>query len=54
MTELNNQQKEQVLRYVIEHPGATDDEIAEKLNIHIVDVISVLVVLEQEGKVKST
>jgi len=53
VTRLNNQQKEQVLRYVTEHPGASDDEIAEKLNMHIVDVISALLLLEEEGKVKS-
>jgi len=53
VTKLNNQLKEQVLRYVVEHPGATDDEIAEKLNMHIIDVVSALLLLEEEGKVKS-
>ena len=35
-----------------EHPGASEDEISEALNMHIVDVLSALIVLEEEGKVK--
>ena len=50
---MNPQVKNRVLKYVCEHPGASDDKIAEDLKIHVVDVLSALVVLEEEGKVKS-
>jgi len=45
--------KDRVERYVREHPGVTEDKIAEDLELHIIDVLSALVILEEEGKVKS-
>ena len=49
---MNNRVKNRVLKYVVEHPGTSDDEISEALKLHIVDVTAALVLLEEEGKVK--
>jgi len=49
---VSRETKKRVLNYVIEHPGAEDSEIAEKLNLHIIDVMAALVILEEEGLVK--
>ena len=49
---VNQEIKKRVLNYVIEHPGAEDTEIAEKLNLHIIDVVAALVMLEEEGLVR--
>jgi transcription initiation factor IIE alpha subunit len=49
---MNNRVKNSVLKYVVEHPGASDDEIAEALKLHIVDVTAALVLLKKEGKIK--
>ena len=43
---------QRVLRYVREHPGCTEDEIAQALRMHILDVLEALHVLEAEGLVK--
>lgn len=45
--------KKQVLDYLNEHKDAEDYEIAEALNIHIVDVLDVLILLEKDGFVRS-
>jgi len=49
---VNQQMKQKVLDYIIKHPGASDVEISEALNIHIVDVTVALLLLEDEGLVK--
>ena len=49
---MNNRVKNRVLNYIIEHPGASDDEISAALKLHIVDVTAALVLLEEEGKIK--
>jgi transcription initiation factor IIE alpha subunit len=49
---MNNSVKNCVLKYVVDHPGASDDEISEALKLHIVDVTTALVLLEEEGKIK--
>jgi len=45
--------KERVYRYVIEHPSQTEDEIAEALGVSLIKVIEALLILQDEGKVKS-
>ena len=49
---VNEAIKKKVLDYVIQHPGATDVEIAEALNLHIIDVTVALLLLEEDGLVK--
>ena len=49
---MNNRVKNRVLKYVVKHPGTPDDEIAEALRLHIVDVMAALVLLEEEGRIK--
>ena len=49
---VNQQMKQKVLDYVMKHPGASDVEISDALNIHIVDVTVALLLLEDEGLVK--
>ena len=43
---------QRVLRYVREHPGCTEDEIAQALRMHILDVLEALYILEDQGLVK--
>ncbi|RLF98116.1 MAG: hypothetical protein DRN49_06430 [Thaumarchaeota archaeon] len=43
---------QRVLRYVREHPGCTEDEIAQALRMHILDVLEALHILEAEGLVR--
>ena len=43
---MNQRIKKQILDYVMDHPGASDAEISEALNMHIVDVTAVLLELE--------
>jgi len=45
--------KEKVYEYVCEHSGATEEEIAAVLKVHVIDVLNALVLLEREGRVKS-
>ena len=45
--------KKQILNYLAEHKDAEDYEIAEALNIHIVDVLDALILLEKDGLVRS-
>lgn len=45
--------KERVHRYVIEHPSQTEDEIADALDMSLIKVIEALLILQDEGKVKS-
>jgi len=45
--------KKKVLNYVKEHPGATDVEIAEALDLHIINVTVALLMLEEDGFVKA-
>jgi transcription initiation factor IIE alpha subunit len=45
--------KKQVLNYLAEHKDAEDHEIAEALNLHIVDVLDVLILLDKDGLVRS-
>ena len=45
--------KERVHRYVLEHPSQTEDEIAKALDTSIIKVIEALLILQDEGKVKS-
>jgi len=45
--------KEKVYEYVCEHPGATEEEMAAILKVHVIDVLNALVLLEREGRVKS-
>ena len=45
--------KKRVLDYLAEHTDAEDYEIAEALNLHIVDALNVLILLEKEGFVRS-
>jgi len=49
---MNQQTKQKVLDYVTKHPGASDTEIANALNMHILDVTVALLLLENEGLVK--
>jgi transcription initiation factor IIE alpha subunit len=42
-----------VIEYLEQHKIATEDEIAEALNLHIVDVLDILHSLEKDGKAKS-
>ena len=49
---VNQQMKQKVLDYVMKHPGASDVEISEALNMHIIDVTVALLLLEEEGLVK--
>ena len=49
---MNQQTKQKVLDYIMKHPGASDMEISEALNMHIVDVTVALMLLEEEGLVK--
>ncbi|RLI03568.1 hypothetical protein DRO30_00920 [Candidatus Bathyarchaeota archaeon] len=49
---MNQRIKKQILDYVMDHPGASDAEISEALNMHIVDVTAVLLELEQEGLIE--
>ena len=44
--------KEAVINYVCKHPGATEEEIAAVLKVHIIEVLNALVILEKEGRVK--
>jgi|GEM_PF-6410775 len=43
---------QRVLHYVREHPGCTEDEIAQALRMHILDVMEALHILEAQGLVK--
>ena len=45
--------KKRVLDYLAEHRDAEDYEIAEALNLHIVDVLDALILLEKDGLVRS-
>ena len=45
--------KEAVYKYVCKHPEATEEEISAVLNVHVVEVLNALVILEKEGRVKS-
>ncbi|MCD6538801.1 winged helix-turn-helix domain-containing protein [Candidatus Bathyarchaeota archaeon] len=49
---MNQRIKKQILDYVMDHPGASDAEISEALNMYIVDVTAVLLELEQEGLIE--
>jgi len=51
---VNQQMKQKVLDYLMKHPGASDVEIAEALNMHIIDITVALMLLEEEGMVKET
>jgi transcription initiation factor IIE alpha subunit len=42
-----------VVDYLEKHKITTEDEIAEALALHIVDVLDILHSLEKEGKAKS-
>ena len=42
-----------VVDYLEKHKIATEDEIAEALNMHIVDVLDILHSLEKDGEAKS-
>jgi len=46
--------KDKVLQYVIEHPSETENEVAAALKLDVVTVLSALIELEKEGKVKET
>ena len=43
-----------IVNYLKAHDGATEDEIAEALGMHVVDVLDALATLKKEGSVKST
>ena len=45
--------KKQVFDYLAEHKDAEDYDIAEALNLHIVDVLDALILLEKDGLVRS-
>ena len=45
------EEKERVLRYVQEHSKEIDDDIANALNMHLLDVQVALHALANEGKV---
>ena len=49
---VNQQTKQKVLNYIMEHPGASDAEISEDLDMHILDVTVALLLLEEEGLIK--
>ena len=49
----NRNVKEAVYKYVCKHPEATEEEISAVLNVHIVEVLNALVILEKEGRVRS-
>ena len=48
-----NENKKKVFEYLQKHREAEDEEIAQVLNLHIVDVLDALLLLEQEGLVRS-
>ena len=48
-----NENKKKVFEYLQKHREAEDEEIAQALNLHIVDVLDALLLLEQEGLVQS-
>ncbi len=52
---VNENLKEKVLRYINQHPGKTEDEIAEALNRPRNDpeVLGALIELEKDGLLKS-
>jgi len=45
--------KEEVLKYVLQHPNCSEEEIAKALKIDLISVMDTLVKLEKEGKVKA-
>jgi len=48
-----NANKRKVFEYLQDHKEANDEEIAQALGLHIVDVLQALVLLEQDGLVRS-
>lgn len=44
--------KDRVLQYVTVHPKETEDQVAAALSLDVVTVLSALIELEKEGKVK--
>ena len=46
--------KTRIIEYLRVHEGATDEEVAGALNLHIVDVLDAVIELEKKGIVKST
>ena len=44
--------KDRVYNYVANHPDSTEDEVSAALHLNVVTVISVLIELEKEGRVK--
>jgi len=46
--------KTRILNYVKAHVGATEDDIAEDLDMHVINVLDALITLEKEGLVKNT
>jgi len=45
--------KEKVYEYVQAHPNKTENEIAEALGVSMIKVLEALLLLQDEGKVKS-
>ena len=43
----------QISEYLAAHDNATEEEIAQALNLHIVDVLNALIEMEKEGEVSS-
>lgn len=44
--------KTRIVEFLRTHVGADEDEVAETLGIHIIDVKDILLELEREGKTK--
>ena len=49
----NPENNEKILRYVRENPNKTEDDIAEALQLNIVDVLDSLTDLQKQGLVMS-
>jgi predicted ArsR family transcriptional regulator len=45
--------KTRISEYLAAHDNATEEEIAQALNLHIVDVLNALIEMEKEGEVSS-
>jgi predicted ArsR family transcriptional regulator len=45
--------KGKVEKYLKEHSGATEDQIAKDTHLHVIDVLSVLYDMEAKGEVTS-
>ena len=45
--------KTRISEYLEAHDNATEEEIAQALNLHIIDVLNVLVEMEKQGEVTS-